>query len=206
MPQPEVRAWWDDVQHVRESIERRRARAGAPAAVADGPAETDVEARFRRRDAEPALDALISFELENDGARAGDGLATAATRRFERGPRAARATRADAPARGMSRGHSDGEPGDGRSHRSRLEGDEPRTRRAAAQPPAAGRGANGPRRTVQITGRPVGAPALPRLVEIERRRPPRRPVDAVGPRPDRVAMWAVLLGFFLILVAAASSL
>ena len=61
------------------------------------------------------------------------------------------------------------------------------------------------RRTVQITGRTVAAPSLPRLVEVERRRPARRPAERVGPRPDRVALWAVLLGFFLILVAATSS-
>jgi hypothetical protein len=58
------------------------------------------------------------------------------------------------------------------------------------------------RRTVQITGRTV---APPRLVEVERRRPARRPTERIGPRPDRVALWAVLLGFFLILVAATSS-
>jgi hypothetical protein len=51
----------------------------------------------------------------------------------------------------------------------------------------------------------VGAPSLPRLVEIDRRRPPRRSVERVGPRPDRLAMWAVLLAFFLILVAATSA-
>jgi hypothetical protein len=67
--------------------------------------------------------------------------------------------------------------------------------RVAAPAPAA-------RRTVQITGRPVAAP---RLVEVERRRPGRRPAERVGPRPDRIAMYAVLLAFFLILVAATSS-
>jgi hypothetical protein len=61
------------------------------------------------------------------------------------------------------------------------------------------------RRTVEITGRTVGAPSLPRLVEIDRRRPARRPVERVGPRPDRVAMWAVILGFFLIVVAFTSA-
>jgi hypothetical protein len=58
-----------------------------------------------------------------------------------------------------------------------------------------------PRRTVQITGRPLTAP---RLVEVERRRPVRRPVERIGGRPDRIALWAVLLCFFLILVAASS--
>lgn len=57
------------------------------------------------------------------------------------------------------------------------------------------------RRTVQITGRPGER----RLIEIQRRRAPRGPVERVGARPDRLAMWAVALAFFLILVAATSS-
>ncbi len=57
------------------------------------------------------------------------------------------------------------------------------------------------RRTVQITGRPVTAP---RLVEVERRRPVRRPAERIGGRPDRIALWAVLFCFFLILVALSS--
>jgi hypothetical protein len=56
----------------------------------------------------------------------------------------------------------------------------------------------GSRRTVQITGRPVSSL---RLVEVERRRPPRSPMERLGPRPDRIAMWAVLLGIFCCLVA-----
>ena len=62
-----------------------------------------------------------------------------------------------------------------------------------------------PRRTVEITGRTVPAPSVPRLVEIERRRPPRSAVERVGPRPDRIAMWAPLLGFMLLIVAIVSS-
>jgi LPS O-antigen subunit length determinant protein (WzzB/FepE family) len=54
------------------------------------------------------------------------------------------------------------------------------------------------RRTVQITGRPVSSL---RLVEVERRRPPRTPMERLGPRPDRIAMWAVLLGLFCCVVA-----
>src|SRR5690349_9938858 len=54
------------------------------------------------------------------------------------------------------------------------------------------------RRTVQITGRPVSSL---RLVEVERRRPPRTPMERLGPRPDRIAMRAVLLGLFCCIVA-----
>ena len=61
------------------------------------------------------------------------------------------------------------------------------------------------RRTVEIRGRTVPAPAVPRTVESERRRPPRRPIESVGTRPDRVAMWALLMGIVLILVAVGTA-
>jgi hypothetical protein len=38
-----------------------------------------------------------------------------------------------------------------------------------------------------------------------RRRPRRRAVHRVGPRPDRIAAWAVGLGFLLVLVAVLSA-
>src|SRR4051794_41724085 len=63
-----------------------------------------------------------------------------------------------------------------------------------------------PRRTVQITGR-MDAPAVDttrpahRTAAARRARPP-APLSA---RPDRIAMWAVVLGLFLLLVAAISS-
>ncbi|MEA2150186.1 MAG: hypothetical protein QOD69_2016, partial [Solirubrobacteraceae bacterium] len=51
------------------------------------------------------------------------------------------------------------------------------------------------RRTVEIRGRTVPAPAVPRSLELDRtRRPQRRAVERVGPRPDRLAMWALLMG------------
>ena len=72
--------------------------------------------------------------------------------------------------------------------------------------PAAGAGA-GPatpasgRRTVEIRGRTVPAPPVPRSVELDRTRRPRRSLERVGPRPDRVAMWALVMGLMLIAVA-----
>ena len=98
----------------------------------------------------------------------------------------------------------------------------------AEQPRAPAR----PRRTVTITGRPDGppprrpdsvvraaprtdsrlaarpgslTPRLPRMIEVKRRRPPRSPRERLGPRPDRVAMWALLMAVALVLVAATSS-
>jgi hypothetical protein len=53
------------------------------------------------------------------------------------------------------------------------------------------------RRTVTIRGQLAARPAP--------RRPGRSPYERGGSRPDRIAMWAVLLGVLLILVAATSS-
>ena len=61
------------------------------------------------------------------------------------------------------------------------------------------------RRTVEIRGRTVAAPVVPRTIEIERRRPARRPIERVGARPDRIAMWALLMGIVLILVAVGTA-
>jgi hypothetical protein len=61
------------------------------------------------------------------------------------------------------------------------------------------------RRTVEIRGRTVPAPALPRSLDLDRRRPPRRVIERVGPRPDRLALWALLMGLVLILVAVGTA-
>ena len=58
------------------------------------------------------------------------------------------------------------------------------------------------RRTVKIQGR--GAERNLPVPDPLRRRPTRRAYERAGFRPDRVAMWAVVLGIMLILVAVAS--
>ena len=60
------------------------------------------------------------------------------------------------------------------------------------------------RRTVTITGHGTER-YHSSSTQAARRRPPRRAHEKVGFRPDRVAMWAVLLGLLLVLVAATSS-
>jgi hypothetical protein len=59
------------------------------------------------------------------------------------------------------------------------------------------------RRTVKIQGR--GAERNLPLTYDSRRRPPRRAYERTGFRPDRVAMWAVMLGFVLVLIAIISA-
>jgi len=62
------------------------------------------------------------------------------------------------------------------------------------------------RRTVPITGRPEALRPAPRLREVEqRRRPSRGPAERAASRPDRIAMWAVAMGFVLIVIASLSS-
>ena len=205
MPHSEAQAWWADVQHVRESIERRRAggaESSAPLDASDSPPAgrpRGAPVHARAADSLPLLDDLDwspSLPARSRG-------------RFDHSRTAARRARSRRRSRPVDRAD---EPLDFDAERAALE-DPPRppvaacrrtTDSARRRPPPRSRPPPA-RRTVQITGRTVSAPSLPRLVEVERRRPARRPAERVGPRPDRIALWAVLLGFFLILVAATSS-
>jgi len=76
----------------------------------------------------------------------------------------------------------------------------------AEAPPRPVRSAAAPRRTVVIRGQVApraGGTAYPAGTSgPARRRPPRRPSERiVGTRPDRAALWAVMMGVFLIVVA-----
>jgi hypothetical protein len=76
-----------------------------------------------------------------------------------------------------------------------------------------------PRRTVTITGRPSSAAPVrrlrdvsdsvpaprPRVVAIQRRRPARPVTERMSARPDRIALWAFLMGLFLVLVTVLSA-
>jgi hypothetical protein len=204
MPKPATHAWWDDVQHVRDSIERKRedearrglrldarsaARAVAERAAGEVPApdiHAAPEAARPRADEAPRrrTQAVPHLRTEEPPRAQSEDAARPRTDELDGAPRRARRFERATPerrARFVRAGH---EPGV----------DEPRPLEAPSR-----------RRTVEITGRTVGAPSLPRLVEIDRRRPARRPVERVGARPDRLALWAVVLGFFLIFVAVTST-
>src|SRR5579884_1760430 len=77
----------------------------------------------------------------------------------------------------------------------------PRSAPAPSNAAAVPRGGVAGRRTVTIQGR--GAERY--YPAPSRRRPATRAYERPGFRPDRVAMWAVMLGFVLVLIAAASS-
>jgi len=63
------------------------------------------------------------------------------------------------------------------------------------------------RRTVEIRGRTVPAPpvATARALDSDRRGPQRLSGQRVVARPDRIAMWALLMGIVLILVAVGTA-
>jgi hypothetical protein len=63
----------------------------------------------------------------------------------------------------------------------------------------------GERRTVAIRGQVADRPRPPVGQGAARRRPPRTVHQRAGSNPDRIAMWAVLLGVILVLAAATSS-
>jgi hypothetical protein len=203
MPQPD-RAWWDDVQYLREPLERKREKEARRGLRLD--ARAAARAVAERHGSGTVVDAELDSIEQLD--------AMPRTRRFERSaPDADAAPRARRFER--SAPDADAAPRRGRFERSAPEADaSPRSRRfARAEHSGAARPADVPvplpvpsrRRTIEITGRTVGAPALPRLVQIDRRRPARRPAERVGARPDRLALWAVVLGFFLIFVAVTST-
>jgi hypothetical protein len=204
-------AWWSEVEHLREGIERKRAEQ-AEGKGFDRVAHRST-GRFARRQDELTSAARVDAELAD--------LASAAPRSREQ------------------REAGDTEPRTGRFDREGLEGpvvlsldEEPEL---APPPPAPepispsallaldvvwqepareeergqfteliipGQGVPG-RPTVQIRGR--GAEARVHAVLRERRRPPRTVSERLGPRPDRLALWALLLALVLIITAVATA-
>lgn len=176
MPQTHAQSWWADVEHLREDFERRG--EDSRRSDQDDLARRRAARERRREELEAAREAL------------GDNVPR---RRFAESTEPGYSRTAHAP--GTAKGPVlDFSP----------------------EPPAS---AAPTRRTVQITGRTVPAPATTpaRRAEAEfgpgadraggadRRRPARRPAERIGARPDRVAMWALLMGLMLILVAVGTA-
>jgi hypothetical protein len=217
MSQTGTSAWWTEVQHLRDAAARtdearrradqadlaaRRAsreRRSVEAEVASAPARRRVESEVARTPAPASAQARRRVESEAAPAPA---EAFARPGRFERD--AAPQRRAEPDASAPTRRFEPETPA------------APSRRREHADQSGAPRRLDGPvarrggydavaipgRRTIEIRGRTVPAPAVPRSLELDRtRRPPRRDLDHVGPRPDRMAMWALLMGLVLIAVA-----
>jgi hypothetical protein len=198
MAHSEARAWWAEVQHLRDDYERTdEARRRAD--------EADLASRRAARERR-RVDAEVGSLR---AAVVGDPADPIAQPR--RGSDASFAPRRGQPIDGgldPRRGQRmDGGPDPRRGHHVDLppalrvrQGIAPTDAGSPRGPRTKGEATPG-RVTVEIRGRTVPAPAVPRSVELERRRPPRRAVERVGTRPDRVAMWALLMGLLLILVA-----
>jgi hypothetical protein len=206
-------AWWSEVEHLREGIERRRAEEAGSTGF-DRVAH-QATGRFARRQDELTSAELVDAELAD--------LASQAPRARER--------------------HADDvRPRTGRFDRGAADGpviisldDDAEvlpTPTPAAQPisPATllaldvgwqdsareeergefteliipGQGVPG-RPTVQIRGRGAEARVDALLSDRPRRRPPRTVSERLGPRPDRVALWALLLAVVLIITAVATA-
>ena len=117
-------------------------------------------------------------------------------------PRASGAARTDVAPRSIAaaRATTAPRPIAAEIHQSLRPFDSERASQTAEPAVIPGSGVSG-RRTVTIHGR--GAERY--STTAQRRRPARRLHERDGFRPDRVAMWAVMLGFILVLVAATSS-
>jgi hypothetical protein len=180
-----ARPWWADVQHLRPDE--------------DG-GKTDAPARTGRFDRDRT--GAASARRRSDGHAAPS--ARAAGRASETEARVAtRPVDVEARAADIRRRRPRREPEvwlDATSPAAAAPAPAAPTSAAAAAPAAP------ERRTITIRGQvdrvhgvaPVSSPGPQRLRG-------RRADERVGPRPDRVAMWAVLLGLLLILVAAISS-
>jgi hypothetical protein len=206
MAHSEARAWWADVQHLRDGYERTdEARRRAD--------EADLAARRairERRGVEAEVSSMLSAPR-----RPSTAAAAIAPRRVSGPDSAQRRASGSDPGRHVPSDTDRAQPhaGDGElgAHPALEPSRTPRRgEHADARQDVATEHPRGPRvkgsatpgrRIIEIRGRTVPAPMVPRPIDTERRRPPRRALERVGGRPDRVAMWALLMGLLLILVA-----
>jgi hypothetical protein len=188
MSQTGTSAWWADVQYLRDAAERtdEARRRADRAELAARRASRD-----RRRVEAETAPAPQGRRVESDQ--------PPQRRRLEPDPPSPRRRdHVDAGAAPRRGGYADGAAAVPRRG-GYADG-------AAAVPRRGGSGdavALPGRRTIEIRGRTVPAPDVPRAPRpaISPRRPPRLAAECVGPRPDRIAMWALLMGIVLILVA-----
>jgi hypothetical protein len=190
--------WWADVQHLRPREDRA---PESPVPTAPAPSSTPSR-RFRR--AEQPLDAAVAtLEHEVVPFTVDDAWAeTLATTPRERERAPWDEPVADEPQTRTPVWDDSLEEAFARTPSWADEDD------ARLLPKGADRIENG-RRTIEIRGQVdrihgITAPAETGAATRTGRRPARRPSDRFERRPDRVAMWAFLLGLLLICVAAFS--
>jgi hypothetical protein len=224
MAQAPPRAWWEDVEHLREAAERRIAERESAQREARGVAS--VARRQRGDDPSTGVHPTGRFRRQTSsagarpaaGAVAGARAATAtATARVLEEPEPELvdvdfSTLPDSPEDAGVAAEPRPERPTRREELSRLAQEQARAAERAAAGRARSRaGASAaPRRTIEIRGVAVPAPALTAVPDASdrrttrRRRPSRTPAERFASRPDRIAQWAFLLGLFLIALAALS--
>lgn len=195
MAETQLRSWWTDVEHLREGYERRREGG------------EDSVRRFER----------IRERSDGRFARGQDLAPARAVAEREREPVADLA-----PVDDLLAGWDADRPAGPIVREIVIERDDAprRPRREVAAAFSTDRDPNAPRdvevaelrggrRTVEIRGRTVASPTpmVDRDAAVApaiRRRESGGAVEVFGQRPDRIALWALLLGIVLILVAMGS--
>src|SRR3954447_12258125 len=201
MSEAYARAWWADVEHLREAAERRSAeRAKARIEGRDPVALTPLQPLH-------AVEGLAAFDVALDDVQPVAPGEVPRHRRFARD--AAQAS--PEPARtGVLTLVRDEEEAEAPAPELRFQ--RPPRLRGSGRPPAAvpANPSDPSRRTVEIRGTVVPLPVA--LVPDQandagpaRRRPSRSPAERFAASPDRVAAYAVLLGVVLIIVALLSA-
>jgi hypothetical protein len=224
MAQTGEEAWWTEVEHLRDGLERRRREAEGTGfdRVAARPGgrfargQQELLTRGERDSAAQLVDAeLAGLASPSRRARRTRGSTPEVTavprRRSGRFDRAGGddhvllVTPLDPPVPGPPEPDAGADPRADRPVDALLALDVPAwqdARRASAAEAVPGIGAPG-RRTVQIRGRGTEG-RTEALLSDRARRPSRTVSERVGPRPDRLALWALVLGFVLILAAVAT--
>jgi hypothetical protein len=205
-------AWWAEVEHLRENIERKRAEEAHGTTGFDRVAHS-ASGRFARRQ-----DELTATAREQVDAGLAD-LASASPRVPERSGEVGgqRTGRFDRSAKVLS---LDDEPQLAPEPPPAVEPISPSALLSLDvgwQEPAReeergsfteliipGQGVPG-RPTVQIKGRGAEGRVDALLADRARRRPTRSVPERLGPRPDRVALWALVLAVVLIITAVATA-
>jgi hypothetical protein len=207
MSRAEAHSWWDDVQHLKPDA----SKPPAVSLVDDAPSLREAaEGNAARRRARVCEEAEAGPRLSREDA-AGfadafdlDGAFGAPRKRFAREPRVqdteegrvivlARDPEPELAPEPPPAPEPVAEAEEPVSIEDELLGDLPE------RDPETGR------RVVRITGRPETQVAPRRLREIEPRRARRTVADRALSSPDRMALYAVLLGLFLVVLAAASA-
>lgn len=192
----ETRAWWADVEHLQDRMERRNV----------DPAQADRDDLATRREARARRAAELEAARVSAGLAAGDDWM--GTDRLPRGRRFERREDDFGWVDGRDRDPlEDAYERDAYARQETSEGPVLDQVHLLEDIPVA----EPARRTVEIKGHPDTTAKLPTDRQaaathgsLERRRPPRRAVERVGHRPDHVALWALLMGVMLIVVAYAT--